>query len=100
MEDEILRQRLYRIFRIEDETYMVTMKVFYVFRWVEKRAGHDVTLDVITDLRQQFKKRKNTERLDWMFREMQWVNMSHHAAPQNAHPPQEQSKYSMGWKLG
>lgn len=99
MQDEILRQRLYRIFRIEDENYMVTMKVFYVYRWVERRAGND-TLDVLTDLRERFKKRKNTERLDWMFREMQSVNIAHLAAPPGARPPQAQSNYSLGWKLG
>lgn len=99
MDEELLRQRLYRIFRIEDENYMYTMKVMYIYRWVEKRHGSEA-LNIIESLRSDYKKRRNVERLDLMFRHMQAVNMQHLAAPPNARPPQSNDKYSPGWKLG
>jgi hypothetical protein len=98
--DELLRQRLYRIFRIEDENYMYTMKVFYVYRQVEKTEGERV-LDAITEMRQACKKRKNTERLDAIFRQLQAVNLAHIAAPPGARPPTlRQEGYYSGWKIG
>lgn len=75
------------------------MKVMYIYRWVNKRAP-DCTYDVITDLRRIYKLRKNTDRVDMIFRHMQAVNSAHLAAPASARPPQQQSKYYAGWKIG
>ena len=99
MDDETLRQRLYRIFHIEEEDYAITVKVFYIYRWVEHHAG-DATLDVISDLRRVFRDRENTVKLDKLFHEMQGTSLRRLTAPTSVHTPQKQSKYNAGWRIG
>lgn len=99
MDDEILRQRLYRIFHIEEEDYAITVKVFYIYRWVKPHA-QEATLDVISGLRRVLRDRENTVKLDKLFHEMQNASLRRLAASPSTKTPQQQSKYNAGWHIG
>lgn len=99
MYDELLRQRLYRIFRIGDEDYITTVKVFYIYENIHKEAGDEVFI-AITERLKDFKHREKIKRLNSLYQQLQEANLSHLAAPETAHPPGNNGNYIPGWKIG
>jgi hypothetical protein len=85
IEDEILRQHLYSIFRIKDEDYATTLKLMYIYHYV-KQITHD-PLGKISDMRQQELSRKHKDKLDSIFYQVQTKSLEKLSAPIEARVP-------------
>lgn len=90
--DDEICQRLYALFRLQEENYLVTLKITYIYRWVEKRSP-DNALDIVDRLYKDWPIRKKQRRIDDMFLAMQAVELRPLAAPRDARVPSYPTRY-------
>lgn len=96
----ILTLRLYRIFGIKDEDYATTTKLIYIYDWIAPRAG-DVSLDVITAMREYYLRDSNAKRVDAFYNELKLVNMntSGRYDTSSKKVPMNRNNYYLGQKV-
>lgn len=96
---EVTRRKLYRLFRITDESYITTVQLFYVYDRVYAQAGEN-TLVVLQALRKLSRRHSNLETLDALYRtftDMQYA-LNGRYAPREAKAPLADG-YMPGWRL-
>lgn len=99
-EEELLIRKLYCIFRIANEQYIVTYKLLYIYRALEPT---DITsgLEELKSLRKQLKLRDNLSTINRLYALVEHERLQRNGryAPPGAKPPQKEPQYLKGWKL-
>jgi hypothetical protein len=96
----IVCMRLHRIFGLDEETYLTTVKLLYIYDWIEPIAG-DASLDVIIYLRKSFKRESNLCTIDALYGELRTIAMNHSGRYNTTtlRPPEEQTVYYLGHRV-
>jgi hypothetical protein len=97
---EILRLRLHRIFNIKENNYATSVKLLYIYDWLEPKAG-DCTLDLITEFRKAFPHESNLRNLDAFYNEVKLLNMTSSKRYNTTalKVPIHRDDYVSGWRL-
>jgi hypothetical protein len=96
---EVIVQRLFRIFRVQDEEYTVTVKLVYIYRWIEPYAGNS-SFDVITDLRKLFTDDSNLQTIDKLYSTLKIItlNTCGRYDTSTTNVPMHKNLYEQGWR--
>ncbi len=94
-----LEARMYRIFRISKEQYIVTVKLLFIYRWVVSQAGGEDPFHVAEAMRRDFIVRGRYNTLDAMFRAAEHAAYvaNNRYAPSSARVPDSKDAYIGGW---
>lgn len=99
IDKEIILMRLYRIFRLDEEDYITSVKLHYIYDHIRQEAGDEVFV-VITERLRDYKFREKKKRLNGFYNTLQGSSLSLRAAPPEAQVPGGTSRYVPGWKCG
>jgi hypothetical protein len=97
---ELIEARLYRIFRIKDESYIVSVKLRFIYRWVERTQEGD-TFSRVEQLRSDHLRRGKMKVLEEVYRAAEhatYLENGRYASP-DAKVPQVQDAFIAGWHL-
>src|SRR5690242_14438953 len=85
---------LYSVFRLPDESYIVTVKLLYIYDWIEPEE-HGATLEKLKQMRAALKRMSNQRKVDMLYRmaEHERLKKSGLYAPSNAKPPTKRYDY-------
>lgn len=89
---------LYSVFRLPDESYIVTVKLLYIYDWVEPEE-HEATLEKLKQMRAALKRMSNQRKVDMIYRMAEHARLKESGmyAPSNAKPPVKRQDYISGW---
>lgn len=101
IDKDIILLRLYRVFNVKEPDYITTQKLAYIYNWMEPRAG-DVTIDVITALREPFRGQSNLKTVDAFYTELKLINMTTSGRYDctTKRVPRQSIRYYTGWRMG
>lgn len=98
--EDILTRRLYGVFRIPEETYIVTVKLLVIYEWIEPQLdGKEDAAAVLKRLRSELKRMSNVRKVDALYRMAEHEKLLRNGryAPSNAKPPARRQDYISGW---
>lgn len=99
MQNEIIRQRLYRVFRIREEDYIVTVKLFYIYKWIEPRTGNDA-FEILGILRKATRGISNLEKINGLYHAVKMIGLKENGYMSAAKAaPMNRNQYVAGWHL-
>jgi hypothetical protein len=98
-EQEMLRRKLYRLFNIQKQEYLVTYKLFYIYKFVHE-DGSD-PLIILKEMRRTSRRESNLATIDALYSyiEHQRLLKSGLYAPQGAKTPLNYETHHYGWRL-
>lgn len=102
---KLVEYKLYKVFRIKDEQYIVTVKLLAIYRWAYPRHRSDV-YEFLKKLREANRQHSNQETIDAVYEIAQAdLHRSHNRfAPSWAKPPEPPANQYRGatipgWKV-
>src|SRR6185437_2494635 len=95
-EEEMLRRKLYRLFNIQKQEYLITYKLFYIYEFVSKE-GVD-PLVILKEMRRASRRESNLATIDalYFYTEHQRLLRSGVYAPQGAKTPMNYEAHHYG----
>jgi len=96
----IVTNRLYRIFRIKDEEYIITLKLVAIYGWRLPIDGENV-YESLGKLRQENRQFSNRRTIDCLYEQGQnaLYKKNERFAPGCEKPPQQEGLTVIGWKV-
>lgn len=100
-EEERLRRKLYKLFNIVHEEYLVTYKLMYIYNWVVPAVGEDKALAMIKGLHKAERSESNLQAIDKLYLKAEHIALlaAGRYAPREAHAPIPRDEYVLGWRI-
>jgi hypothetical protein len=96
---DILVKKLYRVFYLQTEQYLITYKLLYIYNSLE--APEAERLETLKKLRRDFRRYSNSRIVDRLYARAEHEKLlaGGRYAPPSERPPMQEQQYIRGWKL-